>query len=87
VQTVVLYKATVIAEIAVMALQESSLDLIGIVDEKGVGSKFLHYRVLPMDVLRQIDYDRLIITSEDSFEKVAEHLRRYEVDEKKICSF
>src|SRR3990170_3017909 len=85
VESIVFYKTTVVTEIALMALQNSSLDLVAIVDDVGTGRKFLGYRVLPVDVLRQIAFDRLIITAEDSVEKVAEHLRQYGVEEKRIC--
>ncbi|MCC6543811.1 MAG: hypothetical protein IT392_04830, partial [Nitrospirae bacterium] len=72
-------------EIALMALQDSSLDLVAIVDDQGAGRKFLGYRVLPVDVLKQIKFDRLLITSEDPVEKVIEHLRQYNVPEDRIC--
>ena len=71
--------------IALMALQNSSLDLVAIVDDVGTGRKFLGYRVLPVDVLRQIAFDRLIITAEDSVVNAAEHLGQYGVEEDRIC--
>jgi predicted transcriptional regulator len=86
VKTVVLYKATVVAEIAVMALQDSLLDLVAIVDEKGVGRKFLGYRIRPTHDLQRLEFDRLLITTEDSVEEVAENMAQYGVEKEKICS-
>ena len=85
VESVVLYRATVVAEIALMALQDSRLDLVAIVDNNGAKKRFMGYRVQPIEVLRQLEFDRLLITSEDSIDKVAEHLREYDVEKEKIC--
>ncbi|MCC7202830.1 MAG: winged helix-turn-helix transcriptional regulator [Nitrospirae bacterium] len=85
VESIVFYKTTVVTEIALMALQNSSLDLVAIVDDVGTGRKFLGYRVLPVDVLRQIAFDRLIITADESVESAAEHLRQYGVEANRIC--
>src|SRR3972149_6194988 len=68
VKSVVLYQATVVAEIAVMALQDSPLDLVAIVDETGVGGGFLGYKIKPIDDLRTLQFDRLLITTEDPIE-------------------
>lgn len=86
VKSVVLYKATVVAEIAVLALHDSPVDLVAIVDEAMAGKKFLGYRIKPIDDLRRLEFNRLLITIEDPIEKVAEHLGQYGVEKEKICS-
>ena len=86
IKSVAIYKATVIAEISLLALQDSSLDLVAIVDETGVGNRFLGYRIQPVEVLRLLSFDKLIITIEEPVEKVAEHLAKYGVKKEKICS-
>src|SRR3990172_11031907 len=85
VESIVLYKATVVAEIALMALQDTSLDLVAIVDDAGAGKRFLGYRVQPVDALRELEFHRILITTEEPVEQVVEHLRQYDVDEKSIC--
>ena len=85
VESIVLYKATVVAEIALMALQDTSLDLVAIVDDAGAGKRFLGYRVQPVDALRELEFDRILITTEESVEQVVERLKQYNVDEKSIC--
>jgi ribosomal protein S25 len=86
VRTVGLYKSTVVAEIAVLALQDSKLDLIAIFDDNGAGGRFFGYRIKPFDELRRLDFDRLLITTEEPIQKVSEHLGQYGVEEGKICS-
>ncbi len=85
VESVVLYKASVVAEIAILVLQDTPLELVAIVDEIGAPRKFLGYKVDPIDVLRQMQFDRLLITTEDSPEKIADLLSPYGVEKKKIC--
>ncbi|MBI5756433.1 MAG: winged helix-turn-helix transcriptional regulator, partial [Nitrospirae bacterium] len=63
VESVVLYRATVVAEIALMALQDGRLDLVAIVDDNGAGKRFLGYRVQPVDALRELEFDRILITT------------------------
>jgi DNA-binding MarR family transcriptional regulator len=86
VKSVVLYQATVVAEIAVLALHDSPLDLVAIVDESEAGRRFLGYRIKPVDDLQRIEFDRVLITTEDSVEKVGEHLGQYGVEKGKVCS-
>ena len=86
VKSVVLYKATVIADISLLALQDNSLDLVAIVDEKEVGRRFLGYRVQPVEALRLLSFDKLLITTEEPAEKVAEYLAQYGIRAENICS-
>ena len=86
VKSVVLYKATVVAEIAVMALQDSPLDLVAIVDEAGAGRRFLGYKIKSLDELQKLEFGRLLVTTEDASDKVAESLAHYGVPKEKICS-
>jgi len=82
----VLYKATVIAEISLLALQNSSLDLVAIVDDTGAGKRFLGYRIQPVEALQVLSFDKLLITSEDPIEKVSGHLEQYGVKRERLCS-
>ncbi|HBI24229.1 MAG TPA: hypothetical protein DDX84_08540 [Nitrospiraceae bacterium] len=86
VKSIVLYKATVIAEISLLALQNSSLDLVAIVDDTGAGKRFLGYRIQPVEALQVLSFDKLLITSEDPIEKVSGHLEQYGVKRERLCS-
>ena len=85
VRSVVLYKATVIAEISTLVIQDSSLDLVAIVDETGIGKRFLGYIIQPVETLRHLSFDRILITSEEPIEQVAEYLAQYGIKEENIC--
>jgi len=86
VKSVVLYKATVIAEISLLALQDSPLDLVAIVDETGIGRRFLGYRIQPVEALILLSFDKLLITTEEPVKEVAEYLAQYGINEGNICS-
>lgn len=86
VQSVVLYKTGVVAEIAILVLQDTDLELVGIVDDAGAGQKFLGYSIMPSEALRELKFDRLLITTEESVEAVAEYVMQYGVEKEKVCS-
>jgi DNA-binding MarR family transcriptional regulator len=86
VRSIVLYKATVITEIAVLVLQDSRIKLLAIVDDELAGQKFLGYPVEPVKALRGMKFDRVMITTEEAGEKVAARLGHYGVPQDKICS-
>ena len=84
-EKVVLYKASVVAEIAILVLQDVRMELVGIVDENCAGRKFLGYQVLPIEALEELEFDRLLITSEDSLNGLVQQLEAYGVVRRKIC--
>ncbi len=62
---VVFYGAGEVAEIAYQVLKGTPLRLAGVVDGKKAGERFLGRDVLPPDALREMAFDRLIITAVD----------------------
>jgi ribosomal protein S25 len=86
VQTVVLYKATVLTEIAVLALLDSNLKLVAIVDDKMAGKQFLGHRVEPVKALGALPCDRIVITTWEPTETVVKTLSLYGVAQEKISA-
>jgi DNA-binding MarR family transcriptional regulator len=84
VKSVVLYKASVVAEIAILVLQDSPIELVGIVDSKGAGQRFLGYSVMSPDALSNLKYDRILITTEDPIGDVIENLEHYTIKTEKV---
>lgn len=84
IQTVILYKATVITEIAVLVLLDTRLQLIAIVDDEIAGKHFLGQKIEPIKVLGALKCDRILITSGEPVSKVAEHLKEYGISEESI---
>jgi hypothetical protein len=76
----------VLTEIAVLALLDTNLKLIAIVDDKMAGQRFLGQTIEPHKALRETAFDRLVITAGESREKVAEFLTGLGVAKEKICA-
>lgn len=86
VRQVVLYKVTVITEVAVLVLQNTPLSLVAIVDDEMAGKKFLGQRVQPLKALKDLTFDRVLVTTEEPVKVVAEQLGRFHVAEGAVCA-
>jgi DNA-binding MarR family transcriptional regulator len=62
---IVLFGASDLAEIALLSLQESQIQLIAIVDDekKKIGKRFLKYIVRDPDHLAAISFDKIVLTT------------------------
>jgi len=85
VRSIVLYKATVIAEIAVLVLQTGSIQLLAIIDDSVAGRTFLGYGIEPIQALTELKFDRVLVTTEYTPEEIFEILGRTGVPKEKIC--
>jgi soluble P-type ATPase len=81
----VLYKATVIAEIAVLVLQDRPIQLLAIVDDAAAGKKLLGTVIEPVQALTDLNFDRVLVTTEDAAEEVFKYLGRNGIHKEKIC--
>jgi ribosomal protein S25 len=86
VQSVVLYKATVLTEIAVLALLDSNLKLVAIVDDDMAGKQFLGHRVERIKAVEALPFDRIVITTWEPVDTVITALRPHGVTQEKICA-
>jgi DNA-binding MarR family transcriptional regulator len=66
VQSVVFYGASDLAEIAFLSLQETSIDLVAVVDDSNSGKKMLGREVIDSRGLARVPFDRIVITDESS---------------------
>ena len=62
VREIVFYGATDLAEIAYISLNETAINLQGVVDPRAAGQKFLHHLILKPEKLSTLAYDRVLIT-------------------------
>jgi DNA-binding MarR family transcriptional regulator len=76
-----------IAEIAYITLQESSIKLIGIIDDDKAGEKFLGWKVLPFARIKDINPDVIIITSIENKDEIGQKLLDLGIEAKKILLF
>jgi len=84
VKRVVFAGADEVAEIAYLTLQETELELSGIVDEEKAGKKFFGREILPIKDLGSIVHDSIVITSYKKSEKLYKELLINKIDKKDI---
>lgn len=84
VKTVVFYGAGDLAEIAFISLKASNIRLIGVVDNSKEGETFLGYTVKSIAELRELEFDRIIITTIDSQKAILNKLLRKKIPGQKI---
>ena len=73
-----------VAEIAYLTIQETDLELSGIVDDEKSGEKFFSREILPLRDVGSIAHDSIVITSFKKGEALYEDLLRNNVDKKDI---
>jgi len=70
VSLIVFYGASDLAEIAYISLQETSIEMVAVVDMLNAGKQFLGYSVLDPVFLSSLSFDRILITAIDSREQI-----------------
>ncbi len=63
VKNVVFAGADEVAEIAYITLQETELNLVGVVDGEGANKKFFGRSIQPLGSVKDMQYDRVMITT------------------------
>ena len=86
VKTVIFAGADEVAEIAFLTLQETDIELCGIVDEKMAGKKFLGRDISPLSEVRTggFEYDCIVITSYMKRKQIYNKLLDFKTPEKDI---
>ena len=84
VRRVVFYGTGDFAEIAFISLQETSIQMLAIVDDNNIGEKFLGDVVKNPDVLYSLSFDRILITSMISKDNVLEKLLEQGIPRSKL---
>jgi DNA-binding MarR family transcriptional regulator len=84
VRRVVFYGTGDFAEIAFISLQETSIQMLAIVDDNNIGEKFLGGMVKDPDVLYSLSFDRILITSMISKNKALEKVLEQGIPRSKL---
>jgi len=84
VKKVVFAGADEVAEIAFLTLQETGLELTGIVDEEKAGEVFFGRQIRPIQHIRSLEYDRIVVASYLKREKIYAKLLSSNAEKKKI---
>jgi DNA-binding MarR family transcriptional regulator len=84
VRRLVFYGTGDFAEIAFISLQETSIQMLAIVDDKEIGEKFLGGMVKDPDILNSLSFDRILITSMISKDNILEKLLEQGIPQSKL---
>jgi DNA-binding MarR family transcriptional regulator len=84
VKKVVFYGVNDLAEIASISLKTMDIDLVGVVDDSKNGRRFLDYTIRTTAALREMEFDKIIVTTLQSKETVIEKLFTIQVPKEKI---
>jgi len=84
VKKVVFYGVNDLAEIASISLKTMDIDLVGVVDDSKNGRRFLDFTIRTTAELREMEFDRIIVTALQSKETVIENLFTIQVPKEKI---
>ncbi|MDH4164292.1 MAG: winged helix-turn-helix transcriptional regulator [Nitrospirota bacterium] len=84
IKKVVFAGADEVAEIAYITLQETDLELVGIVDTVTPGERLFSYEVLPIQRIRDLTYEQVIVTTYTNRMIIQEALHAQGLPEKAI---
>jgi len=86
VTNIVFYGAGELAEIAYLSLQETTIELMAIIDEEKLTKSFFKLKILPPERLKSIVFNSILITKFGSTSIHRERLIKYGVREDKIIA-
>ena len=87
VRRVIFYGAGDLAEITYISLQETTLEMVAIVDDLKSGERFLGHTIMGPSALNSLDYDKIIVTSINSKDAIHENVLELNVPRTKILWF
>ena len=84
VKKVVFYGASDLSEIALISLKASDIKLIGVVDDSKKGKQFLDFTIRSTEELRNLEFDRIIVTTLELKEPMVNKLLQNNIPKEKI---
>ena len=84
IRRIVFYGASDLAEIAYVSLLETPIKLVAVVDDQKIGKKFVKFTVADSAHLRDVSYDRILITAIDSRKLILETISAKGISLEKI---
>jgi DNA-binding MarR family transcriptional regulator len=85
VRCVAFYGASDVAEIAFLSLQDTPINLTGVVDDARVGERFLKMVVKDPDVLASIPFDKILVTTVEPHRKILEDIQKRGVSRERVA--
>jgi len=74
-----------VAEIAYLSLQETRMELAGVIDINKEDERFFDHIIRPLDDLKGVDFDRIILTSFKKQTMLSEKLKGFDVEMNRVC--
>lgn len=74
-----------VAEIAYLSLQETNIELIGVVEIDAAKTLFFRYEIAPIEEIRAFDFDRVIVTSLKRQIQLFEKLEKMGLEQGRLC--
>jgi len=84
-QHIIFFGVGDLAEIAYLSLQETSIELVAIVDEEMAGNKFFNMVIEKPDTIALKTFDKLLITADNSSAAVLNQLKNNGIPRDKIA--
>lgn len=84
IKKVIFAGADEIAEIAYITLQETTIELIAVVDGERSGKIFFNRTILPLQAVKDMNYDSIVVTSYLKRKVIYQELIKSKVDNKDI---
>lgn len=85
VKTVLFCGVDEVAEIAYLSLQETNIELIGVIDTDAVQTLFFRYEIAPIEEIRAFNFDRVIVTSLKRQAQLFEKLEEMGLEHGRLC--
>lgn len=86
VRRVVFYGVSPIAEIAGISMQETAIELVALVDQTPDQNPFLGQKVLAPEMLPQLSFDRIVVTTMDQTHEVCKIIEAFGIGKSKIVT-
>jgi len=86
VSTIIFFGANDLAEIAYISLKDTSIQLVGIIDNERKGEQILGLDILNFEGLSTLPFDKILITTEKSIGTALEDLLKMGVSSEKIVT-
>ena len=86
VRHIIFFGAGDLSEIAYISLQDTSIQLVGIIDIERKGEKLLGFDIIDFDKITTLEFDNILITSEKSIGTAMENLIEMGVSRSKIST-
>jgi DNA-binding MarR family transcriptional regulator len=80
----VFYGAGEVGELAYLTLQENGMELVAVVDDFKLGKSFFGEKVETIQVLKEMNFDRIVITALSSKDKIYGNLIEHGIPKEKI---